>query len=139
MNRPLKPGGGSRTSTARSTPDLISGSWRKNTPTPTAPGILLRWSDRSTRRSSGKRDARQEYGRAQAAAETAASQYRQRSDERLTDRTSPDVEGFPADREVTVPADADRYAERLDELANEMGNTARAEEQAANLDSRSDN
>jgi hypothetical protein len=76
-------------------------------------------------------EARQEYGRAQAAAETAASQYRQRSDERLTDRTSPDVEGFPADREVTVPADADRYAERLDELANEMGNTARAEEQAA--------
>ena len=76
-------------------------------------------------------EARQEYGRAQAAAETAASQYRQRSDERPTDRTSPDVEGFPADREVTVPADADRYAERLDELANEMGNTARAEEQAA--------
>ncbi len=76
-------------------------------------------------------EARQEYGRAQAAAETAASQYRQRSDERPTDRTSPDVEGFPADREVTVPADADRYAERLDELANEMGNTARAEELAA--------
>jgi hypothetical protein len=76
-------------------------------------------------------EARQEYGRALAAAETAASQYRQRSDERPTDRTSPDVEGFPADREVTVPADADRYAERLDELANEMGNTARAEEQAA--------
>ena len=75
--------------------------------------------------------ARQEHGRAQAAAETAASQYRQRSDERPTDRTSPDVEGFPADREVNVPAAADRYAEGLDELANEMGNTARAEEQAA--------
>jgi len=76
-------------------------------------------------------DARQEHGRAQVAAETAASQYRQRSDERPTDRTSPDAEGFPADREVNVPADADRYAERLGELANEMGNTARAAEQAA--------
>jgi hypothetical protein len=66
-------------------------------------------------------DARQEYGRAQAVAESATSQYRQRADDRSTDRTSPDVEGFPADREITAPADADRYAEQLDELANEMG------------------
>lgn len=76
-------------------------------------------------------DAQREYGRAQAAAEAALNQYRQRSEDRSTDRTSPDVEGFPADREVTVPADADRHAELLDELANDMGNTARAEEQAA--------
>ena len=75
--------------------------------------------------------ARQEYGRAQAVAEAAALQHRQRADDRSTDRTSPDVDGFPADREVTDPADADRYAERLDELANAMGTTARTEEQAA--------
>ncbi len=75
--------------------------------------------------------ARQEYGRAEAAAEAAALQHRQRADDRSTDRTSPDVDGFPADREVTDPADADRYAERLDELANAMGTTARTEEQAA--------
>ena len=76
-------------------------------------------------------DARQECGRAEAAAEAAIGQYRRRASDRFPDRTSPDVEGFPADREVRVPADADRHAERLDELANEMGNTARAEEQAA--------
>jgi hypothetical protein len=75
-------------------------------------------------------DARQECGRAEAAAEAAMGQYRQRASDRSADRTSPDVEGFPADREVRVPGDADRHAERLDELANEMGNTARAEEQA---------
>lgn len=75
--------------------------------------------------------AREESGRATATAEAASSHYRQRAEDRSADRTSPDAEGFPADRQVSVPADADRIAEQLDELATAQGTTLRTEEKAA--------
>jgi len=75
--------------------------------------------------------ARESYAKAQAAAETANAEYQRRADDRSTDRSSPDVEGFPADKDVTTPAEAERVAEQLDERANQLLETQRTEEKAA--------
>ena len=75
--------------------------------------------------------ARGDCAKAEAAAEAASKEYRQRAEDRSTDRSSPDVDGFPQQRLVTTPADADRFAEQLDELATQLLTTQRAEERAA--------
>jgi hypothetical protein len=75
--------------------------------------------------------ARESYARAQAAAETANAEYERRADDRSTDRSSPDIEGFPADQDVTTPAEAERVAEQLDERATQLLETQRTEEKAA--------
>jgi hypothetical protein len=75
--------------------------------------------------------ARESFAKAQAAAETANVEYQRRADDRSTDRSSPDIEGFPADREVTTPAEAERIAEQLDERAIQLLESQRAEEKAA--------
>src|SRR6266568_1126238 len=76
--------------------------------------------------------AREDYAKAKAAAGLAAEEYRQRAEDRSTDRSSPDVDGFPPEQLVVTPADADRLAEQLDELAARLLSTQRAEERAAN-------
>ncbi len=76
-------------------------------------------------------DARERYARAQAAAETADAEYQRRAEDRSTDRSSPDIDGFPADQDVTTPAEAERVAEQLDERATQLLETQRAEERAA--------
>jgi hypothetical protein len=75
--------------------------------------------------------ARESYAKAQAAAETANAEYQRRADDRFTDRSSPDIEGFPADQDVTTPAEAERVAEQLDERATQLLETQRTEERAA--------
>ena len=75
--------------------------------------------------------ARESYARAQASAETASAEYQRRADDRSTDRSSPDIEGFPADQDVTTPTEAERVAEQLDERATQLLETQRTEEKAA--------
>ncbi|HUZ55899.1 MAG TPA: hypothetical protein VMU94_25650 [Streptosporangiaceae bacterium] len=75
--------------------------------------------------------ARESYAKAQHAAETAEADYQRRAEDRSADRSSPDIEGFPADRDVTTPAEADQVAEQLDERATQLGETQRVEERAA--------
>ncbi len=75
--------------------------------------------------------ARESFAKAQAAAETANVEYQRRADDRSTDRSSPDIEGFPADQEVTTPVEAERVAEQLDERAAQLLETQRTEERAA--------
>lgn len=75
--------------------------------------------------------AREGYAKAQNAAETADAEYQRRADDRSADRSSPDIEGFPADHDVTTPAEAERVAEQLDERATQLLETQRAEERAA--------
>jgi hypothetical protein len=75
--------------------------------------------------------AREEYAKAQAAAERAHAEYRQRAEDRPADRSSPDIDGFPADQDVTTPAEAERVAEQLDERAGQLLDTQRTEERAA--------
>ena len=76
-------------------------------------------------------DGRERYARAQAAAETADAEYQRRAEDRSTDRSSPDIDGFPADQDLTTPAEAERVAEQLDERATQLLETQRAEERAA--------
>jgi hypothetical protein len=86
----------------------------------------------SLREASGiEASARESYARAQAAADTATAEYKRRAEDRSTDRSSPDIEGFPADRDVTEPGEADQVAEELDERATQLLETQRAEERAA--------
>jgi hypothetical protein len=54
-----------------------------------------------------------------------------RREENTADKSSPDVDGFPAAMTVVEAADADRYAEQLDELTAELLATQRAEERLA--------
>ena len=75
--------------------------------------------------------ARESYARAQAAAQTANAEYQRRADDRSADRSSPDIEGFPADQDVTTPAEAERVAGQLDERAAQLLETQRTEEKAA--------
>jgi hypothetical protein len=76
-------------------------------------------------------EGRERYAKAQVAAETADAEYQQRVEDRSTDRSSPDIDGFPADQDVTTPAEAERVAEQLDERATQLLETRRAEERAA--------
>ncbi len=76
-------------------------------------------------------EGRERYAKAQVAAETADAEYQQRVEDRSTDRSSPDIDGFPADQDVTTPAEAERVAEQLDERATQLLETQRAEERAA--------
>ena len=75
--------------------------------------------------------ARESYAKAQAAADTAVAEYQRRAEDRSTDRSSPDIDGFPADQDVTTPAKAERVAEQLDERATQLLDTQRTEERAA--------
>jgi hypothetical protein len=75
--------------------------------------------------------ARETYAQAKAAADAAEDDYRRRAEDHSSDRSSPDIDGFPADHDVAAPAEADRFAEELDGLANQLLDTARTEEQAA--------
>ena len=75
--------------------------------------------------------ARESYAKAQHAAEIAEADYQQRTEDRSADRSSPDIEGSPADRDVTTAAQADQLAEQLDERATQLGEIQRIEEKAA--------
>jgi len=75
--------------------------------------------------------ARESYAKAQHAAEIAEADHQQRAEDRSADRSSPDIEGFPADRDITTAAQADQVAEQLDERATQLGETQRTEERAA--------
>lgn len=75
--------------------------------------------------------ARERYAVAEAAAKTAIAEHKRRMADRSADRSSPDAEGFPPSHTVTIPDDADRYAEQLDDLANGLLTAQRAEEQLA--------
>jgi hypothetical protein len=86
----------------------------------------------SVREATGREAAaRESYAKAQHAAEIAEADYQRRAEDRSADRSSPDIEGFPADRDVTTPDQADQIAEQLDERATQLGETQRAEERAA--------
>ena len=76
-------------------------------------------------------DARESYAKAQHAADAAVAEYQRRAEDRSTDRSSPDVDGFPADQDVITPAEAERMAEQLDERATQLLDTQRTEERAA--------
>ncbi len=74
--------------------------------------------------------AREAFAEAKVAADQAAAEHRRR-DENTADRSSPDVDSFPSAMTVVEAADADRYAEQLDELTAELLSTQRAEERMA--------
>jgi hypothetical protein len=74
--------------------------------------------------------AREEYAKANAAAERATADYNKWAAD-TADKSSPDVEGFPPAVLVANPDDADRHADQLDDLAAELLNTQRAEERQA--------
>lgn len=75
--------------------------------------------------------ARGEHGRAEAAADAARNDHQRRAEDR-TDRSSPDAEGFPAAALVGAPAEADRYARQLDEIAQQRLEERSTEERWAN-------
>ncbi|MGH3500981.1 MAG: hypothetical protein ACRDQA_08815 [Nocardioidaceae bacterium] len=75
--------------------------------------------------------AREEYARAQEAADTAAGEYKRRVEDRSSDRSSPDVEGLPPAEAVPAPDDTERFAEQLDDLSGQLSNTQRNEERLA--------
>lgn len=74
--------------------------------------------------------AREAFAEAKAIADQAATEHRRR-EENKADRSSPDVDGFPSAMTVADAADADRFAEQLDELTAELLATQRAEERMA--------
>jgi hypothetical protein len=74
--------------------------------------------------------AREQYAKAQAAAETAAKEYQRRAED-SSDRSSPDVDGFPPAGLVATADDADRFAEQLDDLSAQLLATQRTEERLA--------
>lgn len=63
---------------------------------------------------------------AEAAAKSLRQEYQRRVDDR-TDRSSPDVDGYPPAATMTSADDADRYADRLDHLADELNEKQRTE------------
>jgi hypothetical protein len=75
--------------------------------------------------------AREQYARAQATAEIAAKEYQRRAED-SSDKSSPDVDGFPPAGQVTSADDADRHAEQLDDLSAQQLITQRTEEHRAN-------
>jgi hypothetical protein len=75
--------------------------------------------------------AREQYATAQAKAEIAAKEYRRRTED-SSDKSSPDVDGFPPAGQVTSADDADRLAEQLDDLSIQQLITQRTEERHAN-------
>ncbi len=63
--------------------------------------------------------ARAAVGKAQSDAETAASEFQRWADD-TSDKSSPDVEGYPPIEQVANPDAADRFAEELNDLAGEL-------------------
>jgi hypothetical protein len=74
--------------------------------------------------------ARGEAAKAEAKADQAREEYRQRASD-SSDRSSPDVDGFPAAVRVGDPDEADRLANQLDGLAGQQLEQQRAEERLA--------
>jgi rubrerythrin len=74
--------------------------------------------------------ARETYAKAEAAADAARRDYRERAEE-VADRSSPDVDGFPPAASVAEPSEAERFARRLDELAAQLLDRQRVEERLA--------
>ncbi|MGW3102835.1 hypothetical protein [Streptomyces sp. NPDC001100] len=74
--------------------------------------------------------AREGYGKAWQAAETAKREHQRQAEDRA-DRASPDVEGFPPADQVPEADEADGFADQLDELAGQSLLVQRSEEQLA--------
>ncbi|MGW1614916.1 hypothetical protein ACWCQZ_36845 [Streptomyces sp. NPDC002285] len=75
-------------------------------------------------------EAREEYGKAWQAADTAKREYQRQAEDRA-DRSSPDIEGFPPADLVAEADEAERFADQLDETAAQSLLTQRSEEQLA--------
>lgn len=90
--------------------------------------VALATSIRDAERREGH--ARDEAAKADSAADAARRDYQQRSAD-TSDRSSPDVDGFPAAVRITAPAEADRNARQLDDLAGNLLDAQRREEDFA--------
>jgi hypothetical protein len=75
--------------------------------------------------------AREEYARAPGGSRSSNEEYERLVEDRSSDRSSPDLDGFPAAGLVATVDDADRFAGQLDALASQLFATQRSEERLA--------